>query len=85
MIPVEIDNIVHTVYVLKRPHVEEFLETVAKQYELVVFTASLSKVSLKDTVFFLILVLYSMRILYLIYLILNVSSNIAYFENRVHI
>ncbi|KAJ3343823.1 hypothetical protein HDU91_000325 [Kappamyces sp. JEL0680] len=41
--PVEIDNVNHTVYVLKRPHVEEFLEAVDKIYELVVFTASLSK------------------------------------------
>jgi RNA polymerase II subunit A small phosphatase-like protein len=45
-IQVEIDNIHHTVFVLKRPYVEQFLEAVAKNYELVVFTASLSKVGI---------------------------------------
>ncbi len=43
-IQVEIENVLHTVYVLKRPHVAEFLQEMAKEYELVVFTASLSKV-----------------------------------------
>ena len=41
---VEIDGVVHQVYVLKRPHVEEFLRAMANIYECVLFTASLSKV-----------------------------------------
>ncbi|KAL5109791.1 Phosphatase Herzog [Taenia crassiceps] len=40
---VEIDNVVHQVYVLKRPHVDEFLRAMANIYECVLFTASLSK------------------------------------------
>ncbi|VDL60931.1 unnamed protein product [Hymenolepis diminuta] len=40
---VEIDNVVHQVYVLKRPHVDEFLRAMADIYECVLFTASLSK------------------------------------------
>ncbi|KAL6949790.1 hypothetical protein ACO0QE_000452 [Hanseniaspora vineae] len=43
VIPVEIDNQVHNVYVIKRPGVDKFLETVAKYYEVVVFTASVSR------------------------------------------
>eukprot|EP01084_Bolivina_argentea_P042077 77638_1 len=43
IIPVEIDRVVHHVYVLKRPYVDEFLLRVSKHYELVIFTASLSK------------------------------------------
>lgn len=33
------------VYVLKRPHVDEFLQTMGKLFECVLFTASLGKVS----------------------------------------
>jgi Dullard-like phosphatase family protein len=43
IIPVEIDNVVHRVYVMKRPFVDEFLAECAKHYEVVVFTASLAK------------------------------------------
>lgn len=43
VIPVEIDNQVHHVYVIKRPGVDEFLEKVGKWFEVVVFTASVSK------------------------------------------
>ncbi|ETO27314.1 carboxy-terminal domain RNA polymerase II polypeptide A small phosphatase 2, partial [Reticulomyxa filosa] len=43
VIPVEIDGVVHRVYVLKRPFVDEFLLECSKSYELVIFTASLSK------------------------------------------
>lgn len=43
IVPVEIDGIVHQVYVLKRPHVDEFLERVGKLFECVLFTASLAK------------------------------------------
>eukprot|EP01147_Barroeca_monosierra_P003733 gene3733-6263_t len=41
--PIEIDGIEHHVYVLKRPHVDEFLNAVGQLYEVVLFTASLSK------------------------------------------
>ena len=43
VIPVEIENEIHKVYVLKRPWVDEFLIECAKLYEIVIFTASLSK------------------------------------------
>jgi len=43
IIPVEIEDQVHKVYVLKRPGVDEFLRRLGDQFELVVFTASLSK------------------------------------------
>ena len=43
IIPVEIENVVHRVYVLKRPGVDRFLSRMAELYELVVYTASLSK------------------------------------------
>lgn len=43
VIPVEIDDQVHHVYVIKRPGVDEFLEKVGKWYEVVVFTASVAK------------------------------------------
>jgi len=43
IVPVEIDDVIHKVYVLKRPHVDEFLKAVGPLYEVVVFTASLGK------------------------------------------
>lgn len=39
----EIDGTVHQVYVLKRPHVDEFLRKMGELYECVLFTASLAK------------------------------------------
>jgi RNA polymerase II subunit A small phosphatase-like protein len=44
IVPVEIDGIVHQVYVLKRPYVDEFLKKMGQLYECVLFTASLAKV-----------------------------------------
>uniref|UniRef100_A0A8C5PHW2 Mitochondrial import inner membrane translocase subunit TIM50 n=1 Tax=Leptobrachium leishanense TaxID=445787 RepID=A0A8C5PHW2_9ANUR len=44
IIPVEIDGTVHQVYVLKRPHVDEFLRRMGEMFECVLFTASLAKV-----------------------------------------
>jgi carboxy-terminal domain RNA polymerase II polypeptide A small phosphatase len=35
------------VYVCKRPHVDEFLAAVAKDFEIIIFTASLAKASLE--------------------------------------
>ncbi|TMW63739.1 hypothetical protein Poli38472_002680 [Pythium oligandrum] len=43
IIPVDIDGTIHQVYVCKRPGVDEFLVDMAKHYEIVVYTASLSK------------------------------------------
>jgi hypothetical protein len=44
-IPVEIEGNYHNVYVIKRPGVDEFMKRVGELYEVVVFTASVSKVS----------------------------------------
>lgn len=43
VVPVEIDGTLHQVYVLKRPHVDEFLRRMGELYECVLFTASLAK------------------------------------------
>ncbi|CAO3696897.1 unnamed protein product [Umbelopsis ramanniana] len=43
IVPVEIDGTVHNVYVLKRPGVDNFMKRMSSIYEIVVFTASLSK------------------------------------------
>lgn len=42
--PVEIEYHLHNVYVIKRPGVDNFLKKMGEIYEIVVFTASLSKV-----------------------------------------
>ncbi len=43
VIPVDIDSMVHDVYVVKRPGVDEFMKAVGQLYEVVVFTASVSR------------------------------------------
>mmetsp|Transcript_30488 Transcript_30488/g.57706 ORF Transcript_30488/g.57706 Transcript_30488/m.57706 type:complete len:465 (+) Transcript_30488:279-1673(+) len=43
VIPVQIEDVVHFVYVAKRPGVDQFLLEMAKHYEIVVYTASLNK------------------------------------------
>ncbi|KAK9461103.1 HAD-like domain-containing protein [Lipomyces oligophaga] len=43
VIPVEIEGQYHNVYVIKRPGVDEFMRQVGLMYEIVVFTASVSK------------------------------------------
>jgi len=43
IVPVEIEDQVHQVYVLKRPHVDTFMKRMGELYEIVVFTASLAK------------------------------------------
>jgi len=43
IVPVEIDGVIHQVYVLKRPHVDEFLKRMGELFECVLFTASLAK------------------------------------------
>lgn len=42
VIPIEMDDGIHYVYVLKRPGVDEFLRRMGEIYEIVIFTASLS-------------------------------------------
>jgi RNA polymerase II subunit A small phosphatase-like protein len=44
ILKIELDNKIHDIHVLVRPGVDEFLERMAQHYELVIFTASLSKV-----------------------------------------
>ncbi|ODV92424.1 hypothetical protein CANCADRAFT_12735, partial [Tortispora caseinolytica NRRL Y-17796] len=43
VVPVEIEGQYQSVYVIKRPGVDEFLERVGKLFEVVVFTASVAK------------------------------------------
>ena len=43
ILPVEIEGTVHNVYVAKRPGVDEFMRIMAQHYEIVIYTASLSK------------------------------------------
>lgn len=43
VIPVDIDNQIHNVYVIKRPGVDEFLQRCGELYEVVIFTASVSR------------------------------------------
>ncbi|KAI8389666.1 related to Probable phosphatase PSR2 [Nakaseomyces glabratus] len=43
VLPVNIDDQVHNVYVIKRPGVDEFLKRVGELYEVVVFTASVAR------------------------------------------
>lgn len=43
LVPVVIEGVAHTVYVLKRPFTDEFLTAMKDYYEIVLFTASLSK------------------------------------------
>ena len=43
IIPVEIEDKIVDVYVLKRPWLDHFMGAIAGRFEIVVFTASLSK------------------------------------------
>jgi len=43
IVPVEIDGVIHQVYVAKRPYVDEFLQKMGQLYECILFTASLAK------------------------------------------
>jgi len=43
IIPVTIEGTLHNVFVIKRPGVDEFLERASKLFEVVIYTASLSK------------------------------------------
>ena len=43
IIKIELENEIHDIHVLVRPGVKEFLEKMSSRYEIVIFTASLSK------------------------------------------
>mmetsp|Transcript_6354 Transcript_6354/g.6903 ORF Transcript_6354/g.6903 Transcript_6354/m.6903 type:complete len:259 (+) Transcript_6354:129-905(+) len=43
VIPIEIENVTHKVYVMKRPFVDEFLQAMGEIFEVVIFTASIPK------------------------------------------
>lgn len=43
VIPVNIEGVIHAIYVAKRPGVDDFLAKVSQWYEVVIFTASLEK------------------------------------------
>lgn len=43
VISIELDNVIHRVYVRKRPGVDHFMKVVGEKFEVVVFTASLAK------------------------------------------
>ncbi|KAK9828583.1 hypothetical protein WJX72_000867 [[Myrmecia] bisecta] len=43
IIPVEIEGKIVEVYVLKRPYMDQFMEAIGGKFEIIVFTASLSK------------------------------------------
>ena len=43
VIPVNIDNAIHNVFVIKRPGVDDFLKRMGEMYEIIIYTASLSK------------------------------------------
>ena len=43
IIKINIDDEIHDIHVLVRPGVKEFLEKISKKFELVIFTASISK------------------------------------------
>ena len=43
VIPIEIENEIHDIHVMVRPGVKEFLKKMEKLYEIVIFTASVSK------------------------------------------
>jgi len=43
IIQIEIENKIHDIHVLVRPYVKEFLNHMSKFYEIIIFTASLSK------------------------------------------
>ena len=49
VVPVEIEYHWHNAYVIKRPGVDNFLKKMGEIYEIVVFTASLSKVCLSHS------------------------------------
>ena len=45
ILKITLDNNIHNIYVLIRPGIEEFIQKMSEIYEIIIFTASLSKVS----------------------------------------
>ena len=43
IIQIELENEIHDIHILIRPYVKEFLEKMSKRFEIVIFTASISK------------------------------------------
>ena len=54
ILKIKLDNNIHDIHVLIRPGVEEFINKMSQFYEIVIFTASLSKVILILFLFFLV-------------------------------
>lgn len=46
ILSIELEKQMHNIHVLVRPGVEQFLSRMSKRFEIIVFTASLSKVSI---------------------------------------
>lgn len=46
VLKIEFEGVIHDIHVLVRPGVDEFLSRMAKNFEIVIFTASLSKVKI---------------------------------------
>ena len=46
IIPVDIEGKICNIFVLKRPGTEYFLQQMSKYYEIVIYTASISKVTI---------------------------------------
>lgn len=44
LLNIELDKRLHVIHVLKRPGAEEFIDRMAKHFEVIIFTASLSPV-----------------------------------------
>ena len=76
ILKIKLDNNLHDIHVLIRPGVEEFINKMSQLYEIVIFTASLSKV-------ILFLFFFSMLILYQILQIKIKNVLIDYLENIV--
>ena len=58
ILKIKLDNNIHDIHVLIRPGVEEFINKMSQFYEIVIFTASLSKVLIYFYFFFSMLILY---------------------------
>ena len=76
ILKIKLDNNLHDIHVLIRPGVEEFINKMSQLYEIVIFTAALSKV-------ILFLFFFSMLILYQILQIKIKNVLIDYLENIV--
>ena len=87
VVPIEIDGQPHNVFVLKRPGVDTFMKRMGEIYEVVVFTASLSKVCKQELYIYMdesiTVSPFSMQIRYWISLISTMLFGTGYSENLV--